>query len=173
MASVTTSSGWVPKPAVTTIGASIAPQPPAATMMLSGRTAGKSFAGARSPQQSTNANGGDQGEGSGLVIAEGRRARSGATWGLVGGWDDRHSVSGGLIASMGGTGVHNSANKKSTSVKAAGPTVEGGRVRATIGGSIEQGPVVAFEDERGFRDAMDELGLLVGLGQQEVLTLVS
>lgn len=30
----------------------------------------------------------------------------------------------------------------------------------------------SFQDHAAFRDAMDDLGLLVGLGQQEVLTLV-
>lgn len=30
----------------------------------------------------------------------------------------------------------------------------------------------SFEDHAAFRDAMDDLGLLMGLGQQEVLTLV-
>lgn len=125
------------------------------------------------------------------MVTEGRRARSGATWGLVGGWGDCPSVSGDGRAPVGGAEVHNGASQESKAVKAAGPAapwatvygvpaavgirdaVGGGRVVATVGGSIGQGPVVAFEDERVFRDAMDGLGLLVGLGQQEVLTLVS
>lgn len=50
----------------------------------------------------------------------------------------------------------------------AGPGIDRGRAGAETGGRV----ITAFEDERAFRDAMDGLGLLVGLGQQEVLTLV-
>lgn len=59
------------------------------------------------------------------------------------------------------------AKGRSTAAAARGG-VAGGEVAERI----ERGAVVAFEDEEAFRDAMDELGLLVGLGQQEVLTLV-
>lgn len=44
--------------------------------------------------------------------------------------------------------------------------------RTKRGGEGEGDPH-SFEDHAAFRDAMDDLGLLVGLGQQEVLTLVS
>lgn len=47
-----------------------------------------------------------------------------------------------------------------------------GTTRTKRGGEGDNDPY-SFEDHGAFRDAMDDLGLLVGLGQQEVLTLVS
>ncbi|CAN0009012.1 unnamed protein product, partial [Sphacelaria rigidula] len=216
--------------------AATAPPAPGATAMLSGWTAGKGFVGNGGTLRrgiTSNASSTDGGCGGGRggrcegEIAAGstgrQRARSGATWGLVGGWGDcpggadegarirrgvcmHHGCSLLVSAAIGSpatditttyqyTRVEERGGAKSAGSPAPWATVHGvpaaavardrgakGRSTAAAarggvaGGEvaerIERGAVVAFEDEEAFRDAMDELGLLVGLGQQEVLTLV-
>eukprot|EP00752_Nemacystus_decipiens_P017835 g15991.t1 len=156
----------------------------------------------------------------------GRRARSEATWGLVGGWGDsfastsqaqagvenapgkggsssssseRHvvvkaqpSCEYGYYRRGGGNPKNESATAPWAAVQAAGVNVfapnsgqAGPAARsADTGGGVGSGATrtrrsgedhsdpYSFEDHAAFRDAMDDLGLLVGLGQQEVLTMV-
>ncbi|CAM9451673.1 unnamed protein product [Ectocarpus sp. 12 AP-2014] len=164
----------------------------------------------------------------GRGVPSGGRARSGATWGLVGGWGDSYanatetgennnninnnivtvdgprgvselvqpSVSYGFThhENRGGNPKNESATAPWAAVQAAGVNVfklstgqaaltarksAGTPRRADAGtdmgarrSSAEGNGRDAFEGHEAFRDAMDGLGLLVGLGQQEVLTLV-
>lgn len=75
-------------------------------------------------------------------------------------WATTAQAAGGKVSRVQAVGV----------AKGAGTRGGGGASGRRRGG---RGGVYSFEDQGAFRDAMDELGLLVGLGQQEVLTLVS
>ncbi|CAB1110814.1 unnamed protein product [Ectocarpus sp. CCAP 1310/34] len=183
-----------------------------------------------SGQNDTNHHGSGAGFSNGRGVPSGRRARSGATWGLVGGWGDSYAnttetgeyknsstttsnigtvdeprcvselvqpcVSYGYThhENRGGNPKNESATAPWAAVQAAGVNVfklstgqaalmarksAGTPRRADAGtdvgakrSSAEGNGYDTFEGHEAFRDAMDGLGLLVGLGQQEVLTLV-
>lgn len=157
----------------------------------------------------------------GANIATGRRIRSGATWGLVGGWGDDHGkvstilnnpddgfasqavrrethIDGSAFRSR-QRAYHGNGNFKNHSATAPWATVQGPKHAATFaarasGAAIPSTGQATVMEARGtgnaarsggnhdranyfgnqatFLDAMDTLGLLVGVGQQEVLTLV-
>lgn len=60
------------------------------------------------------------------------------------------------------------------SAATAAAAAAGAREAKRAGDGRQDDPAASgsFRDHAAFRDAMDDLGLLVGLGQQEVLTLV-
>ncbi|CAM9276231.1 unnamed protein product [Ectocarpus sp. 4 AP-2014] len=185
------------------------------------------YGGNGSGQNDPNHRGSRAGLSNGRGVPSGRRARSGATWGLVGGWGDSYanttetgennndnnnigtvdeprgvselvqpSVSYGNThhENRGGNPKNESATAPWAAVQAAGVNLFKlstgqaalmARKSAFTPGRADAGTDVGarrssaegngcdtFEGHEAFRDAMDGLGLLVGLGQQEVLTLV-
>ncbi|CAM9936497.1 unnamed protein product [Ectocarpus sp. 6 AP-2014] len=213
---------WVPSGVAPATTSTETPRQERGTLGMNG--------GDGSGQNDTNHHGSGAGLSNGRGVPSGRSARSGATWGLVGGWGDSYanttetgenhnstttnnnigmvdgphgacqlvqpSVSDGYTHHMnrGGNPKNESATAPWAAVQAAGVNVfklstgqaalmarkSAGTPRRAAAGtdvgakrsSADGNGCDTFEGHEAFRDAMDGLGLLVGLGQQEVLTLV-